>query len=70
MRKVSAGYNGELVLHDIDLDLERGLRYALVGENGSGKTTLVNIVCGLLDPMDGEIVVHSPVGKGRTGRRI
>ena len=66
MRKVSAGYHGELVLHDINLDLERGMRYALVGENGSGKTTLVNVVCGLLDPMDGEIVVHNPVGKGNT----
>lgn len=66
MRKVSAGYQGKLILHNIDIDLERGMRYALVGENGSGKTTLVNIVCGLLDPMDGEIVVHSPVGKGST----
>ena len=66
MRKVSAGYQGKLILHNIDLDLERGMRYALVGKNGSGKTTLVNIVCGLLDPMDGEIVVHSPVGKGST----
>ena len=27
MRKISAGYHGELVLHDIDLDLERGLQY-------------------------------------------
>ncbi len=63
MRKVSAGYHGGLVLHDIDLDLKRGMRYALVGENGSGKTTLVNMVCGLLDPMDGEIAVHSAFGK-------
>ena len=63
MRKVSAGYNGELVLHDIDLDLERGMRYAVVGENGSGKTTLANVVCGLLDPMDGEITVHGAIGK-------
>ena len=66
MRKVSAGYQGKLVLHDIDLDLERGTRYALVGENGSGKTTLVNIVCGLLDPIDGEIAVHNAVGKNST----
>lgn len=66
MRKVSAGYHGGLVLHDIDLDLERGRRYALVGENGSGKTTLVNMVCGLLSPMDGEIAVHSAFGKDST----
>ena len=66
MRKVSAGYQGKLVLHGIDLDLERGLHYGLVGGNGSGKTTLVNIVCGLLDPMDGEIAVHSAVGKDST----
>ena len=69
MRRVSAGYQGKLVLHNIDLDLERGRCCALVGENGSGKTTLVNIVCGLLDPMDGEIVVHSAVGKDSTRLR-
>jgi len=66
MRKVSAGYGGELVLHNLDFDLKRGLRYGLVGENGSGKTTLVNLVCGLLEPMDGEIIVHSTVGKEST----
>lgn len=66
MRKVSAGYCRELVLQDIDLDLERGRRYAFVGGNGSGKTTLVNIVCGLLDPIGGEIAIHSSVGKYST----
>lgn len=66
MRKVSAGYHGELVLHDIDLDLKRGMRYALVGENGSGKTTLVNVVCGLLDPIEGEIVVYGTICKDST----
>lgn len=45
------------VLHDIDLELERGEFVALVGPSGSGKSTLLNII-GLLDrPTRGELLI-------------
>jgi ABC-type multidrug transport system fused ATPase/permease subunit len=45
----------KLVLHNINLTLEKGNIYALVGKNGSGKTTLVNLIKRGLDPTNGAI---------------
>src|SRR5882672_4281886 len=45
------------VLDGLDLEMEEGHFYALMGPSGSGKTTLLNLVGGLDDPDDGELVV-------------
>ncbi|WP_204314306.1 ABC transporter ATP-binding protein [Bifidobacterium avesanii] len=44
-------------LHDVSLDIRPGERLAVVGLNGAGKTTLVKLVCGLLDPTSGRVLV-------------
>jgi ABC-2 type transport system ATP-binding protein len=44
-------------LKSIDLDIRRGEIFALLGPNGAGKTTLINIVCGIVTPSDGEVLV-------------
>ena len=45
------------VAQDIDLELPRGVRYALIGPNGAGKTTLINLMTGLLAPDAGRILL-------------
>lgn len=45
------------VLTGLDLHLPTGTTVALVGDNGAGKTTLVKLLCGLLNPTDGRILV-------------
>lgn len=50
--------DGPLVLHNIDLSVEKGTYTAILGHNGSGKSTLARLLCGLLTPTDGTILVN------------
>ena len=43
-------------LHNINLTIEQGEHIGIVGLNGAGKTTLVKLICGLVDPTDGEVL--------------
>lgn len=46
-----------LVLNDVNLKLNPGGIYALVGSNGAGKSTLINSIIGVLPPISGEISI-------------
>lgn len=58
-KNVSFRYPGcnNYVLRNINLKLERGETYFIVGFNGSGKTTLIKLLLGLYPPTEGEILV-------------
>jgi ATP-binding cassette subfamily B protein len=45
------------VLEGVDLFLPAGVTVAIVGENGAGKTTLVKLLCGLIPPTSGRILI-------------
>jgi len=49
--------SGTEALKAVDLDIRRGEIFALLGPNGAGKTTLINIVCGIVIPSGGEVLV-------------
>ena len=45
-------------LNQLTLSIETGQIFGLLGPNGSGKTTSVNLLCGLLKPTEGRVLVH------------
>lgn len=49
------------VLVDINLDIQKGKKYLIVGESGGGKTTLINVLCGNFTPQNGEILVDGKI---------
>jgi ABC-type Mn2+/Zn2+ transport system ATPase subunit len=63
-RDLDIGYQGEVVVPQVNFDLVCGQSLALVGINGSGKSTLLKTIVGLLPPIHGEIrVLGNPPGK-------
>jgi len=48
---------GFQALTHIDLTIQRGEIFALLGPNGAGKTTLISVVCGLVNPSAGHVLV-------------
>lgn len=49
-------FGGFTVLDGIDMEIESGGIYQLIGSNGSGKTTLINVISGLIRPDGGKII--------------
>ena len=52
---VTKKFGQELVLKEVNLTLEQGRVYGIVGNNGSGKTVLMKCICGFLIPTTGLI---------------
>jgi branched-chain amino acid transport system ATP-binding protein len=56
-RKLNKSFGSLVVASDIEINLPRGVRYALIGPNGAGKTTLINLMTGMLRPDSGQILL-------------
>ncbi|MFB6134809.1 MAG: ABC transporter ATP-binding protein, partial [Halanaeroarchaeum sp.] len=57
VESLDAGYGDLQVLEGVDLSVDRGEYVAIVGPNGAGKTTLINLLTGLLEPDEGQVVM-------------
>lgn len=60
LEHVSFSYPGssKTVLQDLNLTIPAGEKLAIVGVNGAGKTTLMKLICGLLHPTEGRILLN------------
>jgi ATP-binding cassette subfamily F protein 3 len=62
---VTAGYGDEIVLRNVNVVVERGMRIGLVGPNGAGKTTLLRLLLGEIVPREGRVDLGANVEIGR-----
>lgn len=56
-RDLTKNYGRMTALDHLNIDIESGKIIGLLGPNGSGKTTFIKLVCGLLRPTAGSIIV-------------
>lgn len=62
--------SGQQALDHVDLAIAKGEIFALLGPNGAGKTTLISIICGIVTPSSGSIMVdgHDALADFRAAR--
>jgi len=54
-KETSLKYDDKIALNNINIDVEKGKKIALVGDSGGGKSSLVNLLLRFYDPFEGEI---------------
>lgn len=64
IRDMSAGYDKEVILRDVNLAVQPNDFIGVIGPNGGGKTTLLKTLLGLLPPIKGEIVFNELMREG------
>lgn len=67
---LSAGYQGNDVVHDVAFRVHQGEAVMIIGSNGAGKTTLFKTLCGLLSPSSGKVLFEGGDITGIPAERI
>ena len=55
LRDATLGYRKQPILEAVDLTIQRGAFVGIIGPNGAGKSTLLKSLCGLIEPLAGEL---------------
>lgn len=65
-KNLTLGYEGDILVHDLSFEVNKGDYLCVVGENGSGKSTLMKTLLRLMNPISGTLTT----GDGVTAREI
>ncbi len=58
IRNLVRYYGDLLAVDDLSLEVRKGEVFGLLGPNGAGKTTSIRMMCGLLKPTSGEVLIN------------
>lgn len=61
VNKLNKSFGGIVVANNIDLALKKGRVLGLIGPNGAGKTSLFNLICGVVKPDSGTLILDGTV---------
>jgi branched-chain amino acid transport system ATP-binding protein len=70
VRGLCKTFEGRRAIAGVDLVVRPGSVHALIGPNDAGKTTLLNLVCGLLAPDDGRVLLDGEDVTGASPSRL
>lgn len=57
IKNLSKSYEHRLAIDRINLNMQEGSVFGLVGTNGAGKSTLLRVICGILKPDSGNVLI-------------
>jgi ABC-2 type transport system ATP-binding protein len=58
LKNVSKSYEGSGVIHDVNINVQKGSIYGLLGSNGAGKTTILKMLAGIMKQDHGQVLIH------------
>ena len=58
-------YKDFKALNHVNIHIQKGAIYGLIGKNGAGKTTLIRIICGLQNPTNGTYTIYGETSKSK-----
>ncbi len=64
---LTLGYDGKVIVENLDFSIDEGDYLCIVGENGSGKSTLMKTILGLQPPVSGKIITGDGLSRSEIG---
>ncbi len=59
IQNLTKKYNGQIALDQLNLKVNKGEIYCLLGANGAGKTTTINLLLGFIEPTSGSALINN-----------
>lgn len=69
-KNLTKTYGKQTVVNSVNLNIEKGDIYGLIGKNGAGKTTIMKMACGLINETQGEIMLFESKNLKKGRKRI
>ncbi|HXH62384.1 MAG TPA: ABC transporter ATP-binding protein [Fimbriimonadaceae bacterium] len=70
LKEATIRFGGLVAVNKVSFDLPKGILFGLIGPNGAGKTTCFNLITGVYNPTEGDILFHGERINGLAPHKI